>query len=57
MSTQRFSAQSFAKQNYESSNSMYGGYSESNLLLVLATDVGAGKSSRMRGNVIWLIAL
>jgi hypothetical protein len=33
------------------------GFSESNIRLFKANNVRAGKISRMRGNVTWLIAL
>jgi hypothetical protein len=36
---------------------IYEGYSESNLRLFLATNVGAGESLCMRGSVTWLTAL
>jgi hypothetical protein len=36
---------------------MYEGYSENNLRLFLAANVGVEESSRMRGSIKWLIAL
>jgi hypothetical protein len=38
-------------------NGIHKGYSESNLRLFWATNVGVGESSCMRGSVTWLIAL
>jgi hypothetical protein len=36
---------------------IYEGYSENNLRLFCATNIGVGEGSRMRGSVTWLITL